>query len=86
MVGLKMSSGQNKPEPDAFPTRAVTRALSKKVNEGTADGDRVSGEQLRGRVRQKESDRNLSGHNDQIKNKPEPKPAPKHWTCWFRFR
>lgn len=70
-------------------TSTVTRALSKKVNEGAAPEDRVSGEALRQKVIGKTTDKNLSVRNEQIKNKPEPKPAPKpspasaptHWTC-----
>jgi len=49
-------------------TATVTRVLADKINETAAPMDKVSGESLRGRVRQKENDRNLSGHNDQINN------------------
>lgn len=52
-------------------TATVTRALADRLNDGAAPGDRVSGEQLRGRVRQRECNRNSSGHSDQIKPAPE---------------
>lgn len=56
-------------------TATVTRHLADRINEDAAPGDRVSGEALRNKVRQKEQDRNLYGHNDQI-NKPQPQHDP----------
>jgi hypothetical protein len=49
-------------------TATVTRELAARVNEGAAQGDVVSGDELRGRVRAKElgRGRSLSGHCDQI--------------------
>ena len=44
----------------------ATRALSEKINEGAAPADMVSGEQLRGRVRDK--DGSLKRYN--VPNKP----------------
>ena len=47
-------------------TATVTTEIAKRHNETAAPQDIVSGEALRNRVRQKEGDRNKSGHSDQI--------------------
>lgn len=56
-------------------TATVTRDLSDKINEDAAPGDRVSGEQLRGRVRDKEG--SLKRYN--VPNKPEENPIPTNY-------
>jgi len=63
-------------------TATVTRALADRINETAAPQDRVTGDQLRDRVRNKVTERNLSGRNAQIdspedkkEEKPEVKPA-----------
>jgi hypothetical protein len=63
-------------------TATVTRALACRINAGAAAQDVVTGDQLRDRVRNKETERNLSGRNAQIdqeteqhEEKPEVKPA-----------
>lgn len=53
-------------------TATVTRALAEKINQTAAPGDRVSGEQLRGRVRDREG--TLKRYN--VPNKPGPDEKP----------
>ena len=60
------------------PVATITREIAERHNEGAAPGDVVSGEKLRLRVRQKEDDRNLSGHNDHLKTKQPPQETPNY--------
>jgi len=67
-----MNHQPNRLQPQAIQKKSNnTRFLAGRLNEDAAPGDRVSGEALRNKVRQKEHDRNFYGHNDQI-NTPQP--------------